>query len=239
VTLTDEYIPESDERLETVSAGPGQFIRLEVTDTGQGIDTKTLNRIFDPYFTTKKPGKGTGLGLAVVEGIINKNNGFITIKSEIGQGTQFQVYWPVSEGGDVSDISKKTDIMDMKGTEKILIVDDEPEILLALKSLLEKQGYQITSMEDATSALTLFKRDPNQFDLIITDMTMPLMTGTELSKHILTIRKKIPIILCTGYQESLTKAEIHKLGICEFLYKPVKPRELFAVIRKVLNFNSN
>ncbi|RLC21553.1 MAG: hypothetical protein DRH93_11560, partial [Deltaproteobacteria bacterium] len=214
----------------------GKYLKLEISDTGHGIDKKILERIFDPYFTTKGLGKGTGLGLSMVDGIVKKSNGFINVHSIAGEGSVFKIFWPISEHQDQgnSDVSKKKETRQFRGTERIMLVDDETAILEPLQIILSKQGYHITTFTEGLSALKAFKKDPEQFDLVITDMTMPQMTGDKLSIEMLKIRENIPIILCTGYSEKTSDKEICKLGIRKYLQKPITAEELSASIQEVL-----
>jgi len=236
VELQDIEIPEPENNAE-INISAGKYIKLQVSDTGHGIDKKNLGRIFDPYFTTKEIGKGTGLGLAVVAGIIEKQNGFIRLFSEVGSGSRFQVFWPRIEQNGSPDVSekKKTDMF--MGTEKIMLVDDEPDILDTLQAILERQGYGITTFKDGASALQSFGEDPDKFDLIITDMTMPRMAGDELSVEVLKIRKDMTIILCTGYSENISEDKARKIGISEYVQKPITAQSLSYLIREVLDKN--
>ncbi|WP_022666801.1 hybrid sensor histidine kinase/response regulator [Desulfospira joergensenii] len=215
---------------------PGRYLRLEVRDTGPGIPPRIREKIFDPYFTTKEVGKGTGLGLAVVDGIVKKHAGFINLDTELGSGTSFQIYLPVIETERTRTPGpgeRKTSLKSATGN--IMLVDDEHAILTTLKAILSRQGYQVSTFDNGESALESFTRDPARFDLIITDMTMPRMNGDKLSKKILEIRKDIPIIICTGYHGSFTKEEAVKAGIKRYLQKPVIGSELSKIIRELLS----
>ncbi|MCP4671898.1 MAG: PAS domain S-box protein [Desulfobacula sp.] len=217
------------------SSIPGNYVKLEVRDTGHGMDRKTLERIFDPYYTTKKTDKGTGLGLAVVDGIVKKHNGFTKIYSEVGHGSTFQVFWPVTKKKDALNIPIKKNTDFFKGNEQIMLVDDEVDILDTSRTILEQQGYKVATFKDGLSALQAFKLDPDFFDIVITDMTMPKMAGDELSVEILKIRKDIPIILCTGYHESFTEDNARDIGISQYVQKPITGQELSALIRGFLD----
>ncbi len=216
---------------------PGNYLKLEVRDTGHGMDKKTLERIFDPYFTTKRLEKGTGLGLAVVDGIVKKHNGFIRTYSEVGRGSTFQVFWPVIEKHDFPSIPEKKKTGLPKGTEQIMLVDDEIDILDTSQAILEKQGYKVTTFNDGLSALQAFTEDPDFFDLIITDMTMPRMAGDELSAQILKLRKDMPVILCTGFSETISEEKAASLGIKGFLLKPIVMEDLCLKIRDILDIS--
>ena len=176
---------------------PGPHFKLTVKDTGHGIPPEILKKIFDPYFTTKIKGDGTGLGLAMVHGIVNSYNGVISVKSTPGQGTEFTIYLPSVK----SQIDKVKEFLNGDlpgGDEKILFVDDEPQLVSLNRKRLENLGYQVESQTSSTTALEIFSADPFTFDLVITDMTMPTLMGDQLAAAILKIRPDIPIILCTG-----------------------------------------
>ncbi len=212
--------------------GSGPYLQLTVTDNGQGMDPATKERILDPYFTTKKPGEGTGLGLAVVHGIIKRHGGAISVESELGKGSSFHIFLPRAEG----EILKKTEdpIPLLRGEERILVVDDELEIVSVLTQMLESLGYQVSAFNSSEVALANFKRRPADFDLVITDQTMPHMTGEELAREMLRLRPELPIILCTGYSESISPEKVRAMGIREFILKPIATRPMAEAIRRVL-----
>ena len=211
----------------------GRYVRLTVSDTGKGMDHQTKERIFDPFFTTKGKNKGTGLGLAMVHGIVTSLKGAITVFSEPGMGSTFNVFLPRIEGA--SDTSSLTEEVIPTGSgERILLVDDEPPILKSSKQLLERLGYQVDIVERATEALRLFSADPELYDLVITDQTMPTMTGIELARILMDIRPDIPVILCTGFSETITEETASRAGIRDFILKPVAKGELARSIRKVI-----
>ncbi|MFC1523839.1 response regulator [Thermodesulfobacteriota bacterium] len=234
VTLTSVTIAADD--IVGTELVPGSYVRLEISDTGGGIDQATLARIFDPYFTTKKKGEGTGLGLAVVHGIVKSHNGHIIVDSNIGEGTTFQVYLPEIEEEIAPQVQVESD-QDYSGTERILVVDDQPEIVRLFENILMKHGYQVTGFSNSAEAYETLKGDPQAFDLIITDMTMPDMTGVELASKVLLVRPDLPIILCTGFSELVNREQATALGIREFVMKPIKTQELGKMIRKVLDEN--
>jgi len=209
-------------------------ICLQIKDNGPGMDEKTLDKIFDPYFTTKQPDKGTGLGLAVVNGIVKDHQGFIRVDSKVGNGTCFQVFWPIIDQIAPIASKKKKNIMG-KGNEHILVVDDEADILEIYQMFFTKHGYKVTFFENSISALQAFKDNPQDFDLIITDMTMPHMTGDKLAARILEIRKDIPIILCTGFTEAISKDQAISMGIRAFISKPLAMDALCQTIRTLLD----
>ena len=212
---------------------PGSYLRLSVVDTGEGIDPAILPRIFDPFFTTKELGKGTGMGLAVVHGIVKSHKGEIAVYSEMGIGTTFRIYFPQIDRSIVSEEEAKKPLP--TGEESILFVDDEPGIVEPMVQMLKILGYNISGRVSSQEALEAFKARPNQFDLVITDQTMPHMNGAELAQEILKIRPDIPIILCSGFSEIITPEESIAIGIRKFLMKPILMSELAAAIRQVLD----
>jgi len=213
---------------------PGYYVRLTVSDTGFGIAKDYLGRIFEPYFTTKKQGEGTGLGLAVVHGIIESLNGKITVDSTVDKGTTFSIYMPVltSKVGENSKTAADSDVP--MGKERILFVDDDNVIVELQQINLESLGYTVTGVTNSAIALQIFREEPDTFDLLITDMTMPDMTGEELSKKVLALRPEMPIILCTGYSSRINEAKAKNLGISEFIEKPFSRIDLAKTIRKAL-----
>ena len=212
---------------------PGHFIRLTVADTGHGMGSQLMKRIFEPYFTTKDVGEGTGMGLAVAHGIVGVHGGAITVRSEPGKGAAFHVYLPKSER-EVSEDIKPAELTPT-GHERILFVDDEVDVIDMVKQMLEYLGYQVVEKSNGYEALELFKADPEQFDMVITDMVMPNMTGTELVKEILKIRPDISIIILTGYLERISEEEADAIGIDAVLKKPVVMDEIARTVRKVIN----
>ncbi len=212
---------------------PGNYVKVTVSDTGPGIAPEIIERIFDPYFTTKEVGKGSGLGLSVVHGIVKVHKGAITVDSELGKRTTFSVFFPVTEEELVTE-SKSIEALPT-GTEKILFVDDEESIVLIVRQMLERLGYQVEATMNPVEALELFRSSPDQFDLVITDMSMPQMDGDKLVKEILNIRSEMPIILCTGFSEKVTEENAKALGIKAFAMKPLAIRNLAMMIRKVLD----
>ena len=212
---------------------PGRYVKLTVSDTGHGIEPEIMDRIFDPYFTTKGLGKGTGLGLSVIQGIVRTHNGAVTVKSEPGIGTVFEVLFPVIED-EMEPETEKPEAFP-PGNENILFVDDEASILNLAKKRLEMQGYQVEAKNDPVDALELFRSDPDRFDLIITDMTMPKMTGDKLTKEILGIRPDTPIILCSGYSDRINAEKAAALGIRKYIEKPLNMSDFLVSIRNVLD----
>ena len=235
ITLSHEELEGKAAALAQVPAG--FYGKLVISDTGVGIPSENIERIFDPYFTTKEKGKGTGLGLAAVHGICKSHGGSILVESKIGKGTKFTVYLPLTLEG--SDTGKQADSQLPAGNERILLVDDEQNILEIEKEMLEMQGYNVTAKNNAQEALKLFSEQPERFDLVITDMTMPYMTGDRLAEELRKICSDIPIILSTGYSELMSKDKAKSLGMKGFLMKPFTIRELSSIVRKVLNENED
>jgi PAS domain S-box-containing protein len=215
--------------------GPERCIKLEVRDTGHGIESQILDRIFDPYFTTKGPGEGTGMGLAITYGIVKEYGGHIEVDTEPGKGSLFTIYLPVAEVG----AAKKEPVAVMDsvkgGRERILVVDDEDVIAIMLQQMLESIGYQVTIRTSSVEAFNLFQAKPDYFDLVITDMTMPNMTGLVLISKLKILRPDIPVILCTGFSEQVTEQKIDTLGINKLLMKPIFLKGLAKAVRDVLD----
>jgi PAS domain S-box-containing protein len=211
---------------------PGPYVKLNVSDTGHGIDPALHHRIFDPFFTTKAKGEGTGLGLSVVYGIVKGHEGVINVYSEPGKGTSFNVYLPriIHDGIVNGNISGTV----TGGKERILFVDDEPALVDMGTSMLSSLGYEVTGVTNSMEALDLFRAEPERFDLVITDMTIPKMTGIDLSREILRVRPDIPIVLCSGIRESDTEEQVKSLGIRAYCMKPLTRMELSGLIRDTM-----
>lgn len=211
---------------------PGPYIRLEVSDTGHGMATSVQEKIFEPYFTTKERGEGTGLGLSLVHGIIKSMGGGITVYSKVGTGTTFHIYLPQV----TSDANRETQPEStlIGGHERLLIVDDEVIIVHLEQEILESLGYHVTATSTSMEAWQIFKKQPKDFDLIMTDMNMPYMNGMELTGKIKEIREDIPVILCTGYSEIINDEKVRKQGINEYLMKPITTNNLATAIRRAL-----
>jgi nitrogen-specific signal transduction histidine kinase/CheY-like chemotaxis protein len=211
---------------------PGVYLKLSVRDTGHGMDPDIMERIFEPYFTTKEKETGTGLGLATTHGIVKGHQGAITVESESGKGCVFNVYLPIIET-EIEPEVEDTSPMAM-GDEKILYVDDEPILTEMGKKMLERLGYRVTVRSSSIEALELFRSKPHHFDLVITDMTMPYMTGEKLAHECMKIRSNIPVILCSGFSEMMDERRAKDIGISAFLMKPIIMEELAKTIRKTL-----
>ena len=214
---------------------PGPHLKLSVRDTGHGIHPEAQERIFEPYFTTKVKGEGAGLGLAVVQGIIKSQNGAITLESEVGKGSTFHVYLPIIQRNVTVDEVESAALP--MGHERILLVDDEQPLVEIGKQMLERLGYTVAARTSSIEALELFKVQPNRFDLVITDIVMPNMTGEKLAEKLMDIRADIPIILCTGYSEKFTRRQASDLGIRSFLMKPLVMQDLAGTVRQALAVN--
>jgi len=234
VSLTDIDL-DAEFTTKHLNTYPGPYLRLTVSDTGQGIEEEALGRIFEPYFTTKGQNGGTGMGLAVVHGIVKSHGGIITVYSKPGKGSTFNVFLPRIEH---AEADKETDIRLGKiptGNEHILFIDDEPAIVDIGKGMLEHLGYTVEVRTSPIEALAAFKALSGKFDLIISDMTMPKMTGDELAKELMNIRPDIPIILCTGFSEHINEEQAKAIGIRKLIMKPFIMREMAEAIRQVLD----
>ncbi len=212
---------------------PGYYIKLVVSDTGIGIPPDIIDRIFDPFFTTKKFGEGTGLGLSVVHGIVNQSGGAITMISEQGLGSAFTVYFPKVAEGSVDAAASHTPLP--TGSERILFVDDEESLAEMGEELLAELGYNVTSRTNSKEALALLKEDPYRFDLVISDQTMPDITGVDLAKEIIALRPDMPVILCTGFSHTVDEKSARAAGINAFAMKPLTKGEIARTIREVLD----
>lgn len=231
VDLTENDLAASN----IIDLKPGPFLRLNVSDNGCGIDAATMERIFDPYFTTKGVGKGSGLGLSVVHGIVKRHEGAITVRSRLNEGTTFSIFLP------------RLDLRALKpgamsehlptGTERIMLVDDESVVIEIGTKMLERLGYSVVPKVDCLDALNTFRSKPNSFDLIITDYTMPNMTGIDFAGEILRIRSGMPIILCTGFSAQANEETAREAGIAGFTLKPLNVKQLAELVRNVLDSN--
>ncbi len=231
IDLSDFSVSPSDENPHGIKPGP--YVRLEVRDTGIGISSAIIDNIFDPFFTTKKTGEGTGLGLSVVHGIVKQHDGHITVDSEPGKGSTFTVYLPrIAEGQRAGSAGEE---VIPTGSEHILFIDDEEALVEMGEGMLAELGYDVTSRMSSSEALALFRLDPSRFDLVITDQTMPELTGIELARGIMAIRVDIPIILCTGFSHLVDADKAKAAGIRAFTMKPLTKREIAMTIRQVLD----
>jgi len=229
VDLADVYLDESLASQYT-DLTPGKYLKLSVSDTGSGIKPDIIGSIFEPYFTTKEIGEGTGLGLSVVQGIVKDLKGEITVTSEPGRGSTFTVYLPILE----KQIELKSETIEILpvGKERILLVDDEVSIVNMCRQMLTGLGYTVTTRTSSIEALELFRNRPDAFDLVMTDMTMPNMTGDRLAGELMKIRSDITVILCTGYSKKMSEESAAKIGIKAFVMKPFVRSELAKTVEK-------
>lgn len=211
---------------------PGLYQKLTVSDTGHGMSPAVIKRIFDPYFTTKERGEGTGLGLAVVQGIVRNHGGAITVDSRRGKGSAFHVYLPLVEQALRGE--ERLAAPPPTGTERILLVDDEAFLTKITQQMLERLGYEVEARTSSMEALELFRTKPDEFDLVITDMTMPGMAGDHFAKELMKLRPDVPILLCTGFSEKMSEQKAREMGIKEFLMKPLAIRDLSLAVRRAL-----
>jgi PAS domain S-box-containing protein len=232
IVLDNKTIAEKDVRLDP-EIEQGEYVKLTVSDTGHGIEPSVLDRIFDPYFTTKGPDKGTGLGLAVVHGIVKSHGGIIRVYSEVGKGTVFHVLLPRADEAPKKE--EKAVRLLPSGTERILVVDDEKPLADIYEKMLGMLGYQVEIRTSPVEALEAVRMNPQKYDLVITDMTMPQMTGYSLSKKLMEIRPGLPVILCTGFSDLVNEEKARSVGILAFLLKPVPLHDLANTMRKVLD----
>ena len=212
----------------------GNYIRLCVKDNGCGMKPETLAKIFEPYFTTKAVGQGTGMGLAVAYGIVKKSDGVIRATSEFGKGTAIEVLLPLYEGTAKSEKGSNEAVVDKGKGQRILFVDDEPSMAKLFKLTLEQLGYQVTAMTESVSALERFRSHPDQYDLVITDMSMPRMAGDQLALELLRIRPDLPILICTGHSDHMDKDQAKQLGIKGYLSKPLERQRLAVTVARLL-----
>jgi len=213
---------------------PGQYVMLSVSDNGIGIPKKLMNNIFEPYFTTKEQGKGTGLGLAVVYGILTEHKGDIKVYSKEGKGTTFNVYLPLMMKSDEAILTEEV-FKKLTGTERLLLVDDEESVVRLEKQMLERLGYNVSARTNSLEALETFNSNPDGYDLVISDMTMPNLTGDQLAQKLMSIRPDIPIVICTGFSERINKEQAEANKVKGFLMKPVVKSEMAQMVRKVLD----
>jgi signal transduction histidine kinase/ActR/RegA family two-component response regulator len=236
LTTTDRPVRLPDGRTQVLvgtfdSSTP--YFRITVRDTGCGIDFPVMERMFEPFFTTKDVGRGTGLGLSAVHGIIADHKGALLVTSKVGEGTAFELFFPLANAPQTATEVKDTALP--KGAERVLVVDDEPQIARMTTKFLERLGYKAAACHSPLEALAEFERASDAWDLVITDQTMPHMTGTELAQKLLALKTRLPIILCSGFSEGLKETKVKELGLFSFLPKPVDQGELARMIRSALN----
>ncbi len=229
VDLSDEDLAHKQ------GVAPGPYVEISVVDEGIGMDNEEIHLIFDPFYTTKDIGKGTGMGLSVVHGIVESHGALMKVDSKPGKGSTFQVFFPIVQDKDPVEPESFEPVVG--GTEEILFVDDEECLVSLCKLSLEGLGYAVTSETDSMAALETFKSDPERFDLLITDQTMPKMSGVELAAEILKINPGLPIVLCTGFSEKISEEQAKEMGIKEYCLKPLERKKLGSIVRKVLDGN--
>jgi CheY-like chemotaxis protein/two-component sensor histidine kinase len=223
----------ADDTHATANLREGRYVRLFVSDDGSGMDRATLNRIFDPFFTTKKQGEGTGLGLSVVHGIVSSHNGAVSVTSHLGEGTAFHIYFPAAtETPDVRQEAAPE--APQHRSEHVLYVDDEEALVFLASRLLERNGYRVTGFTEATSALKEFRAQPEAFDVVVTDLSMPRMSGFEFTEEIHRIRKEIPVVLTSGYLQAEDQQRAESLGIRELIQKPATASLLCGALARIL-----
>ena len=232
ITLSDFNV-ESPRKTPVPEMKPGAYLRLSVSDTGHGMSKEVMEHLFDPFFTTKGPGRGTGLGLSVVHGIAKSHGGAISVESEPGKGSTLTVYLPRLERKTALETDQEASAP--TGNERILFIDDEELIVEMGETMLKGLGYRVVSKTNGRVALALVRLDPMQFDLVITDQTMPEITGMEIAREILSIRADMPVILCTGFSQTVDAEAAKAAGIKAFAIKPLTRKEIAKTIRKVLD----
>jgi len=208
------------------------YVKLAIKDTGCGMSKEVMDRILEPFYTTKEVSKGTGMGLSVVHGIVENHNGMMFIDSKPGEGSTFEIFFPSVESREIKE-SEDTEIALGQG-EWILYVDDEKALVKMATKMLKRIGYNVVGKTDGVEALSLFQADPTKFDLVITDQTMPKMKGTELARRLTNMRPDVPIVLCSGYSESINPELVRAIGIKEFIMKPLSRKLLSQIIGKLL-----
>lgn len=232
IALEERAVPEQESEANP-DLSPGRYACIEVSDTGHGMDAATLERIFEPYFTTKAPGEGTGLGLSTVHGIVRGHRGVLRVQSAVGKGTTFEILLPISQTGQVEADGQSVEEHDVRGTERLLVVDDEETLLAVMQKTLSRLGYDVTVCTSSVQALEILRNTPKGFDMLVTDQTMPMMTGIELAKEVASLRPEFPVILCSGLSMTLNEAAARRHGIRRFLMKPLAAKRLAAHIREV------
>jgi PAS domain S-box-containing protein len=230
VSMHDSFFEENELPGDMTS---GKYIEIRVSDTGVGIAPENMNLIFEPYFTTKDIGEGTGMGLSMVHGVVESYGGKITVETQLGKGTKFTIYLPITEKSSARENYVPEQLP--TGIERILFVDDEASIVKMGSRLLERLGYSVATCTNSIDALELFRTKPDDFDLIVTDMTMPNLTGDKLALEVMRIRPGIPVILCTGYSKKISDESASEIGIKAFAYKPLAKADLAKTVREVLD----
>lgn len=233
--VAQKVVLDDEECASCFSGLDGEYVELLVRDTGAGMENQLQERIFDPFFTTKDVGKGTGMGLSMVHGIMHEHKGHILVDSILGEGTSFHLLFPVLNQTELScDIEKETEVVAQHAeTKHILVIDDNVDVAEFEQEILLNHGYRVTMKTSSVEALDLFKQDPHEFDLVLTDQTMPGMTGVEIVREILAISPQMPVIMCSGYSEQVDELGAEKLGVYKFLNKPIDIKKLIAAINEI------
>jgi CheY-like chemotaxis protein len=235
LTLRQEVVDLSRDSSRPLDLEAGVYVRLAISDTGRGMDGDVLSRIFEPFFTTKGPSEGTGLGLAVVHGIMRSHEGAVTVRSQPGEGTTFELYFPAREGEEAVEALPVDASQLMLGHgERVLLVDDEVALTQLGSRVLERLGYQVIAETDPVAALATLRAAPDGFDVLLTDLTMPTMSGLELLREVRQVRPDLPVVLATGYGGGLNQDQVRALGVRELLFKPATVVSLGAAMRRAL-----
>lgn len=238
IRITYDRVPLEECRALLENYSGGACMRLCVTDNGHGMSADVVRQVFDPYFTTKEKGMGTGLGLPVVQSIVRASGGTIHVDSRPDAGTSFSIYFPCVECEE--EIVLQSSVAEVQpGIEHLLFVDDERDLVNMTRLMLERLGYTVTVMTSSVAAFDALEREPGRYDLLITDQTMPVLSGTELAKRAMMLRSDLPIILYTGYSAAVDEAEARKIGIREFMLKPLNINRLSTIVRQVLDQKVN
>jgi CheY-like chemotaxis protein len=231
----EHLLLDQDNQGKLLELAPGPYFRVSLADTGTGIPPQTLARIFDPFFTTKEVGEGTGMGLSVAHGIIIAHGGTITVESQVGVGTTFSIYLPYIDATP-NVTSDQTELFDYPTQQgHILLVDDEEALSTMGRHFLEHLGYSVTVCNSGITALEIYQANPHQFDAVITDQTMPKLTGEKLALEMLRLNPDLPIIIYTGFSHTITPEKAHQLGIRRLLHKPLLIQELAATLDEILH----
>jgi CheY-like chemotaxis protein len=231
----EEVVLKNNMPLPRTRLKPGRHLRLQVRDTGAGMTAEVLDHLFEPFFTTKPVGEGTGMGLSVVHGIIESHDGEITVESSPGKGTTFSVFFPSSEGKAAPDAAPPVSAAPPRGGERVMVVDDEQLLLDFVTETLKELGYRVSAYASSAEALEAFRSRPQSYDLLITDQTMPRMTGLQLAHACHLARPNMPIILCTGYSDSVTAESAQTEGIRSIALKPLDISDLGRLVHDALS----
>lgn len=233
IVLTDVSL-ESDQANVSLGLSAGRYLRLSVTDTGCGMDRATRERIFEPFYTTKPQGEGTGLGLSIVHGIMKSHNGAVTVYSEEGQGTTFNLYFPALEDKLLSKTTEKIKAK-VAGSGHILYVDDEPQLVFLAERMLRRAGYEVSGFKDPDEALDAFRSEPDKFDIVVSDLSMPKMDGSQLIRQMLDVRPNIPVVMATGYVRPQDLKAAEELGVKEIFLKPNSMENLAEMLQQLMS----